>query len=530
MARQALAVDLSGKFTNPVTTFDDEFQNYARSVLFPTPQSEKLLSALIPPPDVTAAKQIAAQLKAILKLANSPDLPGPFGSIYCSLLMSYDLPGVSDRLLPVISQLSERKAYPAELLNVIIPLTHSIRNIDPDMMQDLSNMIIEKYSLSTFLIVFTDFLRAADFGSPQIRFLTELIKTSEPSPQDIKLVRETVQAIPRSSAAREIDALERELQIFTSSPASARTPTQTLPFDQGSHTSGNSMTSPARIKPSRAEMLSLLADVESKYQFDGRRLIVNSNIHFDDPLVMLQTLSVNFRKVGFPPDRPFEPVFAFAVDMGCSNEVYSRFCMDILKGIYQIPGKSQAVFDFFRFVSKDTGLNVEPVYLDAQYQNFRRAQKTLRDLPLTLGEFVPGDISGSIEQAFEWLTKWEMAFDGVKQLWAILKANPRVNFNSRFDTLYFSQKQFLIEGLRLANKEENDGDERLESRIADLEQRASMPRIDVDADVERVKARAETVTKSTTSPLLPRSPKESRVKGMRSSPAGDDEIVTFLKI
>jgi hypothetical protein len=208
--------------------------------------------------------------------------------------------------------------------------------------------------------------------------------------------------------------------------------------------------------------------------------------------------------------------------------------MDLLKAIYQIPGKSQQVYEFFRLVYRELSLGISQTYLEAQYQNFRRVLGSPDGFPLTLGEFQPGDTGVDIEKAFEWLSTWETAFDGLKHLWIILKANPQCDFGRRFDKLQFGHKQFLIEGLRLANKEENDENDAFAERIAELievcEQRALAPRPDVDGDVERVKAKADGVSKSVTSPVARPSPeRRQRARGLGLSPIAEGDVLSFTK-
>ena len=92
-------------------------------------------------------------------------------------------------------------------------------------------------------------------------------------------------------------------------------------------------------------------------------------------------------------------------------------------------------------------------FLEQCYQHFLNTT-LIKD---NNGETVPVSLTATMNQslnnkdieiAFTCLKKWNSSYDGVRRIWKILKKNPRINVNEYFDQLGFTQKSFLIEGLK----------------------------------------------------------------------------------
>jgi hypothetical protein len=282
-------------------------------------------------------------------------------------------------------------------------------------------------------------------------------------------------------------------------------------------------------------MVVLLSQIEAKIRYTGK-IQVDDQVYIEDPFQIVAGLASHLHAFGFPPDRPFEPVFVFTMQTWSSAAEltsFGRWGSEVMKAIHQMPDRAERVLSFYREVAHEAPtLGVDGDILQAQYQNFKRTAKAAFtfELPVSLLEYIPGNLSGDVEKAFEWLTKWDTAFDGVKLLSALLLANPKCNVLSQFDKLLYSQKQFLIEGLKLSNKDEGAENEKLAAVIQSFEQRALEPRVDVDAEVEKVRSKAEDMSKSSITAGSPRTPERRVDRARRESPATTPgEILHFSK-
>jgi hypothetical protein len=271
-----------------------------------------------------------------------------------------------------------------------------------------------------------------------------------------------------------------------------------------------------------------LNQIDQKIQYRGT-VQVNASIQIDDPEQVIASIASHLRTYGFPPGRRFEALFVFTFQTWTSspNLAFGRWAGEVMKAIHSIPNQASRLLAFYQEVARNSSLGIQADILQSSYLNFRRLAKGQfsTEPPVSLLDHTIGDVSSDVEKAFEWLTKWETAFDGVRLLWNVVLNNPDCNFQAQFDKLLYSQKQFVIEGFRVSSREQEGGvGDEIPELIADLDRRALKPRVNVEAEIEKVSGKARDVPALSRSAVVQR-PKGSprrRGPGSPSDEAGND--------
>jgi hypothetical protein len=502
MGRPKYAIDAAGKYPSPVTVFNREFQNSVSAILFSEAGNGQIRRLSLPSEPATV-KEIDFAANLFLELIDSDSVSPAFAVLYASLILSYDLTNVSDSMLRVLIRFSQKKAYDAELLNVVIPLVHSRKNSLRRVVEQLATVIIERYSISEFLQIYCECLKVWAVTVTQLRFLRTIMEKHSPGPQDLALIRRALAGIAVTAGIQaEISALQEKL-----TGVSDPDPSEVSKF---------TISSPSRVKPERTEMLSLLDQIDRKIQYSGT-VTINEAAQLDDPLQIIARLAAHLRAFGFPKDRAFQPLFVFTFQTWSSRldlKTFGRWADDVLKAIYALPGKADQILSFYREVARDTTLRIDADTLQSSYLTFKRVAKELHgfDCPVVLVGHDTGDLSGDIEKAFEWIAKWETSFDGLNLLWSLVVANPACSLTAQFDKLLFSRKQFIIQGCKLRYNDLASQNNEILELIDFLERRALKPRVNVDAAMDSLSAKAKNMALYSSLSRTPRS-RDSRVSG-----------------
>jgi hypothetical protein len=237
---------------------------------------------------------------------------------------------------------------------------------------------------------------------------------------------------------------------------------------------------------------------------------IDQKIELDDPEQVISRLAQHLRTFGFPPDRQFKSIFVFTFQIwsSSSNLAFGRWAGEVINAIHSLPDQADNILTVYLEVARDPALNVDADLLQSSYLKFRRLakRKFSSEPPISLVEHTIGGVSNDVEKAFEWFGKWETAFDGVRLLWNTVLNDPECDFKIQFDKLLYSQKQFVIQGFKVSNSEQDGGaSDRITKLIAELERRAPIPPIKVEDEVEKVAAKAREASGLSKSARSPRS-------------------------
>lgn len=124
---------------------------------------------------------------------------------------------------------------------------------------------------------------------------------------------------------------------------------------------------------------------------------------------------------------------------------------------------SDKMLNWYISLSKIESSQISKELLERCYQHFRiyaANSPSVHELPQSLTN--PDDrsslIKADLELSFSYITRWETAYDGARQVWRLLKNDPDLDILEFFDSLNFSQKSFLFDALSSFINEEHTSD------------------------------------------------------------------------
>jgi hypothetical protein len=201
-------------------------------------------------------------------------------------------------------------------------------------------------------------------------------------------------------------------------------------------------------------------------------------------------LASHLRKVPFP-DRPFRPTMYFCLKawsaLEIDDSVDASKCLDVLKKIHALEDEAANLLAAYDEFSVDLSLRDAPVEL--AYSDFRRHRGGMlpdgSEMPYSLAKARDVDERG--ELAILQMQKLATAYDGVANLWELLKWAPNYDIASRFETFNASQRYFLISGFRAKLAEEQESGAGDRAQIIDrLEKLLHTRKRNIDHEVSEI--------------------------------------------
>ena len=176
---------------------------------------------------------------------------------------------------------------------------------------------------------------------------------------------------------------------------------------------------------------------------------VESHLYASVPTVISQIRHQLERLKQWPEDRSPKRLFELALQSYPGpSEVHRSNVFTIISFMNQNLPPEQ-ILPLYLDAAYDDKINLE--FADRCYQEFRigaeldNAPPTLYGKPPRQGESPP---KTSLKYAFESLSVWDTAYDGVQKIWTAITKNRDVDLAYFFNDLEYSQKSYLIQGLK----------------------------------------------------------------------------------
>ncbi|OHS96837.1 hypothetical protein TRFO_09727 [Tritrichomonas foetus] len=241
-----------------------------------------------------------------------------------------------------------------------------------------------------------------------------------------------------------------------------------LSINRSSLIGGNSY-SPSNLAPS---LKSISPEILEEYldMIDRRDYKVAINI-LNDVRQQLERLH------HFPQYKPFEPLFKLALETYANDKTSP----EEKKSIYLLISNVNNTCDPSGLLKLYLSFKDESKYphefLEQCYQHFLKTSHLKDKLPANT--YIPVSLVAAseknhrkdVEFAFTCLNKWDSSYDGVRRIWELLKSEPDTDISEYFDQLIFTQKTFLVEGLRNCLEDEGGNNKIMETVINKLDDR-----------------------------------------------------------
>jgi hypothetical protein len=458
-------IDLLGKFPEVVRSFKREFRRQVHDLLF---TFARIPSDLASPLEFDPKnRDMSLQFHFFETHWNQLRRFPNFSALYLSLLVTVTLP-VSHKqlLLFLIEATSQTPAYNSSLLSVLLPLAFTYF---PDSLDftSINNALFECFPSDVTVPIFCHCLRRFPDSVCAYRFLDQYSSLFDV--EDIRSVAKLLLTLAdvvdyaNPTLFPMIDAVRQQLSRVG----------YLIPFS-GSAATGSCSNSFMQLTIPLDEC------------FDE----IESNDVTDDPLVIVRHIAGHLRKLPFP-DRPFRPTMYFCLKTWSALEIDDSLdaskCLDVLKKIHALDDEAADIHAAYDEFSVDPRLRDAPVELG--YSDFRRLRGGMlpdgSELPYSLAKGREVDERG--ELAILQMQKLTTAYDGVTNMWELLKWAPNYDLASRFEAFSASRKCFLIAGFRAKLAGDRDRGASHRAMIIDrLERLLYTPKRNVDHEVSKI--------------------------------------------
>ena len=405
-----------------------------------------------------------------------------FAALLCCLAVTWDSKEMAEQAVSFLCDLVGAKGLDTNVIAIIIPVVWNGRYIEREYQEKLCRKIIELEGVSKFISIYCDFLRKREMNQAQtitnsknpIIFLEFILNEFEPHEEDIAKIGATMDyTIAQSptmtikNSATKIKGLLEEFKRMDDGeddhiPPPIERFAQSTPGKWSDRRSQASFTSsPSRIVS--AELLDgLLDEVETGNSIDLFKT--------------LSEISYQLKKLPFPHrGHSLRTFFMLALQAwnakGVTEKNHTQL-FDLMQLINRQEGRTDELFKMYLAAAKDKKIPKD--YLEQCYQDFirRNRGKSSITFPVSLRQHEEMEVRDDVELAFSCLSNWESAYDGVSRLWKMLKEDPRMDIQYHFDNLDYSQKCYLVQGLRLLiQNNPSEGAKEMEEALTDLESR-----------------------------------------------------------
>lgn len=168
----------------------------------------------------------------------------------------------------------------------------------------------------------------------------------------------------------------------------------------------------------------------------------------------------------FPSNRSFEPLFNLAMKTfkNTKSSTDSKDKAYLLMTSVNSYCDPEKLLNYYLECASKSDEEYPKDFLERCYQHFLKKSHPNEKLPsstiipISLVTSEGPEPSKELLFAFACLNKWESSYDGVKRVWELLKKKPDIDITENFDQLIYTQKTFLVEGLRNYLEEEQVDD------------------------------------------------------------------------
>ncbi|KAH0787369.1 hypothetical protein GPJ56_008721 [Histomonas meleagridis] len=194
----------------------------------------------------------------------------------------------------------------------------------------------------------------------------------------------------------------------------------------------------------------------------------------ENPLEILKEINDQmYRLKMFPNKHDVTSLFNFALrtyqtirTQSCYNIVFN-----LMTQINNYCEPEKVLNLYLKSVSRSSRLNE---FIEQCYQHFllKNKQKLPKELnyPTSLTAKIQNIQRNDIELAFNCLSCWSSAYDGIIRIWNLLLQESDLDISDHFDALNYAQRCFLIHGLKELTEENKDiKKEKIEEKIKELE-------------------------------------------------------------
>ena len=404
-----------------------------------------------------------------------------FAALLCCVAVTWDSREIAEQAVTFLCELVSTKGFDPNGTAIIIPIVWNGRFLERENQEKLCRKLIEIEGLSKFISIYCDFLKKREMNPTQtvtnsknpIMFLEFILNEFEPSEEDIAkigatmdyTISQTTSTTIKNSATKIKGRLEEfkrmdDVEDERISPPAERFAHSTPGKWSDRRSQASFQSSPSRfVSP---EMLDgLLDEVETGNCIDICKT--------------LSEVSYQLKKLPFPKGHSLRTFFMLALQAWGAKGVTERNHAQLFALMQQInvqDGRTDELFKMYLAAAKDKKIPKD--YLEQCYQDFVRKNrgKSSTDFPISLRQHEAMEVRDDVELAFSCLSNWESAYDGVARLWKMLKEDPSMDIQYHFDNLDYSQKCYLVQGIRLliANNATDDSKE-MEEAVSDLESR-----------------------------------------------------------
>ena len=437
----------------------------------------------------------------------------------------------SDRFLNILIDfiVNFNRSLSEELLDIVIPLTISKMLNDDPLRTKLIMTLVEKFDSSVFiphlLKLFQSIMNDRTSINKLTRFHINLLikiiqdysidmkdlqqvkrftdyllnETQSPTLRDVlKILKSTCDEFDTEQAPSFSAVSKGEYSFTRFSPA------KSVASSRHSFMSGSSSFVAASPRSVHPEILEEYLDNADSGNYTSSTSILNE--------IRLQLE----RLKEFPNNRSFEKLFNLAMETYKSQYTSS----DEKKQIFMLMTCINTICDPLRllqlYLKNQRNYKFPSDFLEQCYQHFIKTShiqdliSPSKKLPVSLvvqSELVPRK---DIELAFTCLNSWETSYLGVKQVWEFIKNGKATDINEYFDPLDFTQKCFLVTGLKAYMIEE--GLQQFEPLIEELDTRMMN-----ETKSARVAREAQQVGEKMTELIKTETPKMNKYKSATSS-------------
>jgi hypothetical protein len=457
--------EISWPSDNPVKAFKLAFRRRVHNILFGSPILPSSLSDGV---DFDPAnREMLSNFTFFEEHWNELRRFPHFSVVYLILLASLRIPEWHSSLLRwLIDLTTQTPSYGSGVLTVVVPGAFELFS-EPAEFILICNALFDRFGIDETMPLFNDCLVRAPDSVQAYRFLEQRL------PLAPRFDEKTLRALS--------EALD---QVEPSDPSVGgildRTKAQVAGLRQQATTRVAAIYSSASfVDEPTWSMEECFAQIES-----GKA---------EDPIAVVRQLWRHLRKVPFP-DRLIKPTMHFVFKAWSGLESHDSRdgpkCLDILKKIHRLPNRATEILAAYYELSDDRGLQKARVELG--YSDFRRQRDGLlpsgREMPYSMAKAREVDSSG--ELAILQMQKLSTIYDGVANLWELVKAAPDYDIVSRFEEFNASQKCFLVSGFRVKlAQDRSPGHQQREQLVERLEKLLYAPKRNVDQEVTEISER-----------------------------------------
>ncbi|OHT03554.1 hypothetical protein TRFO_29048 [Tritrichomonas foetus] len=366
--------------------------------------------------------------------------------------------------------LSSLKILPDEkLLDIFIPAAIGKVYNDDSFQTQFINILVEKYSITTFFPHYITFLQSVvetkKINRYHISIVTKIVTTYSIDSHDLEALKGVIDSLKMESfpgVQSQVKLLKQALMEFESeqfnyqssfsprenSQLMKRSPARSVSSRHSFLSGASSFAAPSARSISPEILEEILENAESG-TFESSTGILN------EARAQLERLKE------FPRNRSFEPLFNLALETYKKRDTTDEEKKHIYLLMTSLNTLCNPIELLNIYLKNQNNKKYQGDFLEQCYQHFLKTSgvseivsKTTK-LPVSLvvqSELAPRK---DIEFAFTCLNYWESSYDGVRRVWELIKNEPEIDINEYFDPLDFTQKCFLITGLRAHMMDDN---------------------------------------------------------------------------